>query len=309
MDPALEQRKPKGKKRWRQDINTNHLQLYGQLKPRNLHGVILDAAVYITVEDDIVHMLDCLCLGNLDGGSGTADHVRRLLHAAGVDIPGDKAVRLSLDEAFFMAYALEVLIVHNEAGDKAVRLDTVALWQQLQAARPDFLMLYLAYHHFRSKVRARGPHFTFCTRHTLREVCSSGARPRSLAGLFRPPLTQPQCPTCCLPPQGWIARTGLQYGADCVLYQRHPALAHSDYSVLILPADGASAKGAVARPRMHWHDLQVANRLSTQVGKRLLLFYVRESGAGDYSSPGCLANFAVHERVVRRWVPESQRPV
>jgi tRNA-intron lyase len=259
LDPALEQRRPKGKKRWRRDIITDHLQLFAKLRPRNLQAVLIDAAVWMATEDDVVHMLDCLCLGNLDGGTGTADHVRRLLLAAGVEVPGDKAVRLSIDEAFFMAYALEALTVHEEAGGAAAPLGVDALWRRAQASRPDFLMLYLAYHHFRSK--------------------------------------------------GWIARTGLQYGADFVLYQRHPALAHSDYSVLILPADEATRRGAVPRPPLHWHDLQVANRLSTQVGKRLLLFHVAETGDGDYSTPACLANFAVHERVVRRWVPESQRRV
>ena len=69
---------------------------------------------------------------------------------------------------------------------------------------------------------------------------------------------------CLLPcthllPQGWIARTGLQYGADFVLYQRHPALAHSDYTVLVIPL----APGH--RPGLGWHDLQIANRLSSQV--------------------------------------------
>ncbi len=59
--------------------------------------------------------------------------------------------------------------------------------------------------------------------------------------------------------QGWIPRTGLQYGADMVLYQRHPALAHSDYSVLIMALDPRW------RPQPSWHDVQVLNRLTAQV--------------------------------------------
>lgn len=59
--------------------------------------------------------------------------------------------------------------------------------------------------------------------------------------------------------KGWIPRTGLQYGADYVLYQKHPALAHSDYAVLVVPQ--FEARG----PRLEWHDLQTANRLSAQV--------------------------------------------
>ena len=260
MDPILQTKKAKGKKRHRRDIITQHLQLYEELKTRELHGILLDAAIWICAEDDVVHKLDCLCLGNLDGGSETAEYVKSLLAAAKTDVCGLKAVRLSLDEAFFMAYGLGCLQIHDVVDDVAVKLDIDALWRRLQVARPDFLMLYLAYHHFRSK--------------------------------------------------GWIPRTGLQYGVDFVLYQRHPALAHSDYSILIQPIrdnNCTAASVVLTRPTLSWHDVQVTNRLTGQVGKRLLLFHVQDnnnSGA-DYSSPKCLANFAVQERVVRRWVPEA----
>ncbi len=323
-DPVLEQRRPKGKKRRRTDINTNHLELYAELAPRRLRGLLLDGAVWLPVDDATCVILDALCFGNLDGGRGTAALVRAALAAAGAaQPPGEKAVRLSLDEAVFLAHALGLLTVHAgdarfaasappslaaddskpsaAAADPAAvaaataaaaaaaapppELSVDALWRAACAARPDFLPLYLCYHHFRAK--------------------------------------------------GWIARTGLQYGADMVLYQRHPALAHSDYSVLILAAappapggggrggpgdaDGAEADGwatcgAVRRPRPEWRDVQVLNRLTTQVGKRLLLLFVQElGGAGEaageeaaYDSPACLDRFAVHERLVRRWVPESQ---
>jgi len=106
--------------------------------------------------------------------------------------------------------------------------------------------------------------------------------------------------------QGWIPRTGLQYGADFVLYQRHPALAHSDYSVIILPAN-SRGNSVVPRPRLDWHDIQIANRLTTQVGKRLLLLYLHQDTAADCSTPKCLNGITVHERLVRRWVPESRK--
>lgn len=262
MDPILQTKKAKGKKRHRRDIITQHLQLYEALKARELHGILLDAAVWICAEDDVIHKLDCLCLGNLDGGSETANYVKDLLAAAKTDVKGLKAVRLSLDEAFFMAYGLECLQVHDVIDCATVKLDIDDLWRRLQVARSDFLMLYLAYHHFRSK--------------------------------------------------GWIPRTGLQYGVDFVLYQRHPALAHSDYSVLIQPIRNESCTAgpvALTRPALSWHDVQVSNRLTGQVGKRLLVFHVQDNnGPGaDYSSPKCLAHFAVQERVVRRYVPEAQR--
>ena len=48
-----------------------------------------------------------------------------------------------------------------------------------------------------------------------------------------------------------------------------------------------------------------------QVGKRLLLLYVQPQGGGgalDLSTPRCLARLAIQERLLRRWVPEAQRP-
>lgn len=80
----------------------------------------------------------------------------------------------------------------------------------------------------------------------------------------RPPLHAPA------PPQGWIPRTGLQYGCDLVLYQRHPALAHSDYAVTIVPlppADGSEGRAEERRPAMGWHDLQISNRLAAQASR------------------------------------------
>ena len=59
--------------------------------------------------------------------------------------------------------------------------------------------------------------------------------------------------------KGWIPRTGLQYGAEFVLYQKHPALAHSEYAVLVLPLFQERA------PNLSWHDVQIAGRLSAQV--------------------------------------------
>lgn len=257
VDPAAAHPKPKHKKkRRRNDVRVSHIQLFQHLQANKLRGVLLDAAVWVCVGDDTVHKLDCLCLGNLDGGAGTAAHVASLL---GQDSTTTKAVRLSPEEAFFMAHALQCLDVSevSAAGETSavVLLDLTQLWCRLQQVKSDFLVQYLGYHHFRSK--------------------------------------------------GWVPRTGLQYGADYVLYQRHPALAHSDYSVIVLPINGP-----LARQNLSWHDLQITNRLTGQVGKRLLLLYMHDrNGSAGYTSPDCLMNFYAQERVVRRWVPESQRPV
>lgn len=99
-------------------------QVYSELKPRNLQALILDAAVWMCCDEEVVHKLDTVCFGNVDGGSGTAAYVRERLEAAGQQIQGSKAVRLSVDEAFFMAYALEILAVHDLVDGAAVAMDT-----------------------------------------------------------------------------------------------------------------------------------------------------------------------------------------
>lgn len=37
--------------------------------------------------------------------------------------------------------------------------------------------------------------------------------------------------------QGWVALSGLKYGADLVLYQVHPADCHADFCAIALPAE------------------------------------------------------------------------
>ena len=65
---------------------------------------------------------------------------------------------------------------------------------------------------------------------------------------------------CCW--QGYIVRSGLQYGADYVLYEAHPAHAHARYCVLVQRSsdDEAGESGSLS-----WNDLEIANRLATQV--------------------------------------------
>jgi hypothetical protein len=287
MDPAAIVRRAKTKRRARQDIVSDHVKLYSELRKKDLQAVLIDAAVWLCLDTQTTHMFDCLCLGNLDGGPGMAAHVTAALKAGTKPVSGDRSVRLSLDEAFFLVHALGILKVHDIIDDVAVELDELTLWRRLRAIRRDFVVLYLAYHHFRSKVRAD---MLFAT---------------SIEGFSHLLMTFARLPsdsqrTNAL--QGWIPRTGVQYGVDFVIYQRHPALAHSDYSVVVTPVNGG--RGDLARPGLSWHDLQVTNRLTTQVGKRLLLLNVLEHGEGDYDSPVCLLRFSVQERLIRRWVPE-----
>mmetsp|Transcript_35354 Transcript_35354/g.78519 ORF Transcript_35354/g.78519 Transcript_35354/m.78519 type:complete len:349 (-) Transcript_35354:60-1106(-) len=191
-----------------------------------------------------------------DGRQSAADRYQVQGHA-------HVAVRLGLEESFFLHYVLGCLVVVEQAGDDAAgpggqqacglrQLDEQALWTACKAIRSNFVTSYVGYHHLKCK--------------------------------------------------GWLPRAGLLYGVDFVVYQMHPLAVHSEFGVLLIPLEGPH------RPELGWHDLQITNRLITQVSKRLMLLYVHEvQGGPDHSTPACLDSFTVEERIVRRWVPNTTR--
>ena len=122
--------------------------------------------------------------------------------------------------------------------------------------------------------------------------------------------------------QGWLPRSGLQYGADFVLYRNHPSLVHSDFCVVLAPDAGAGASGDAAAdagetaptaPRARlgirkWTEVQAASRLCVQVNKGLISASVTFSEPADASTPACLRSIAVEETEVRRFNPERNKP-
>ena len=120
--------------------------------------------------------------------------------------------------------------------------------------------------------------------------------------------------------QGWLPRSGLQYGADFVLYRNHPSLVHSDFCVVPrrTPAPARPGRGsgrgetAPTAPRARlgirkWTEVQAASRLCVQVNKGLISAPVTSEPA-DASTPACLRSIAVEETEVRRFNPERNKP-
>ena len=77
--------------------------------------------------------------------------------------------------------------------------------------------------------------------------------------------------------QGWIPRSGLQYGTDLVLYEQHPSLVHSTVCVIIVPMSHAGVNQGPCDPRLvldgqdgslSWHDVEGINRLCIRVSNR-----------------------------------------
>ncbi|GLI67796.1 hypothetical protein VaNZ11_012083 [Volvox africanus] len=179
------------------------------------------------------------------------------------------AVRLTLEEAFFMHYVLRCLEVYElqpgspiPATVKNVRLlDTEELWRACRATRSNFVTSYAAYHHLKSK----------------------GWIPRS--GL----LYGVDFVVYQLHPMGAHS----EFGVLVMPLGSGPG--------------GGSGSGGPHAPQLSWLDLQITNRLINQVVKKLVLLYLSERPGTDHATPHCLERFAVEERLVRRWVPDATR--
>ena len=59
---------------------------------------------------------------------------------------------------------------------------------------------------------------------------------------------------------GWLPRSGLQYGADFVLYQRHPSLVHSDSTVVLVPDAAARRSFQIDDDDAHPPGVALDNR-------------------------------------------------
>ncbi|XP_024534705.1 tRNA-splicing endonuclease subunit Sen2-1-like isoform X1 [Selaginella moellendorffii] len=99
----------------------------------------------------------------------------------------------------------------------------------------------------------------------------------------------------------WVVRPGPQYGADFMAYRHHPTLVHSDYAVLVIPADDPQSRLA------SWTDVQGMTRLCGSVAKTLLVLYIIVDMGHDLSSPTYLERITVEEVEVRRWLPQKHR--
>ena len=141
---------------------------------------------------------------------------------------------------------------------------------------------------------------------------------------------------------GWVARPGIKFAVDWLLYAKGPVFAHAEFAVLVLPsyerwpdgkapsddassqhADDARAtegckEHAAWRERGEWWWLHSANRVQNQVKKTLLLVYVSvpsegevalverdEDGNADIGA--LLSLYQVREFAIKRWSPNRNR--
>jgi len=193
-------------------------------------------------------------------------------------------LQLSLEEAFFLHFALGVLDVYPQTGSQQhsteaslTRDDLFTLFQSssVYSVLPSadlpaigdnsFLANYAVYHHFRSL--------------------------------------------------GWIVRPGTKFAVDWMLYNRGPVFSHAEFAVLTMPSFTAW-KGHVdqtAKTRKPWHWLHMVNRVQSQVRKTLVLAFVEMPPPDIINSTESkdpvtvLSAMRVREIVLKRWIPNRNR--
>lgn len=156
----------------------------------------------------------------------------------------------------------------------------------------------------------------FYLRHNLQALTNVTDKDRivSEAELWRYMKSKkPRFPELCkayghLRAKNWVVRAGAQYGGDFVAYRHHPALAHSEYVVIVMlegDDDDDAGNGSNTRLKL-WSDLQCSLRVSGSVAKTLLILSIKRNWS-DASLPSCLEKFTVEENTIERWVPEQCR--
>lgn len=84
---------------------------------------------------------------------------------------------------------------------------------------------------------------------------------------------------------GWVVQSGLNYGADFLLYRLRPENEHSPYAVVIQPFENNE---------LTWRQAVALNRVSTTAKKRLLIAFVSLDGKVRFLK-------------IKRWTPEEDR--
>ena len=188
-------------------------------------------------------------------------------------------LNVSLEETFFLSYALGVLNVYCDDSDTVLPPSSLlSLFRRhsyhpprslSMSSSPDdpFMLSYVVYHHYRSL--------------------------------------------------GWVVRSGVKFGVDYLLYNRGPAFSHAEFSVVVLPSYGADYWQKVEERREYvaektkktWWWLHGVNRVQAQVHKHLMICYVEvpspwrggEEKGKDTDIGTELSRYKVRDVTVKRW--------
>ncbi|KAK5747134.1 tRNA splicing endonuclease subunit sen2 [Elasticomyces elasticus] len=268
----------------------------------------------------------------------------------GLDIPepiieNQEHLQLTLEEAFFLSFALSVLEIKlpTSQPQSTSPLDLLNLFANhstFPPAQPQKLRskvpipsLAINNHH----LHARAVSHAIAAAPLVKDPTESSLRvpltAKPLTPQLQTPLSvkpQPPAPDSTFllnyvvyhhfRSLGWVVRPGLKFGADYMLYNRGPVFSHAEFAVLIMPAYTDPYWSTVAGRRERrvkgekdWWWLHCVNRVQGQVKKTMVLVYVdvpaplspRDEGRGDMTA--LLRRYKVREFVVRRWAMNRSR--
>jgi tRNA-splicing endonuclease subunit Sen2 len=197
-------------------------------------------------------------------------------------IKDQEHTQLTLEEAFFLSYALGALeILDPETKAPIPNQELFTLFRKTSyfppitnpSLSPDdpFMVNYVVYHHFRSL--------------------------------------------------GWVPRSGVKFSVDLMLYVRGPVFTHAEFAVLILPSysdpywssDVFLQKYVKSKEQRTWAWISCINRVITQVKKTLILTYVDipppldKGQEEELGVDGVLCRYKVREIVMKRWIANRSR--
>jgi tRNA-splicing endonuclease subunit Sen2 len=185
-------------------------------------------------------------------------------------IPNREHLQLTPEEAFFLSYALGVLSIHPSP------TSTTPL------SNPNLLTLFRTRSYFPplapSRLTPSDPFLlSYITYHHFRSL-------------------------------GWVVRSGIKFGVDYLLYQRGPAFAHAQFSVVVVPTYGGRGQDGGGKQK-NWWWLHAVNRVQSQVLKNLVICFVEvPSSVGEGEDiTGLLGRYKVREMVIKRWTPNRTR--
>lgn len=216
------------------------------------------------------------------------------------EVQDQEHLQLTSEEAFFLAYALGILQIHDPAINTIMTtLDLLTAFRRhsyfppiaaaSQDPRDPFLPSYAVYHHFRSL--------------------------------------------------GWVVRPGIKFAVDWLLYLRGPAFTHAEFAVLVLPAFGdeywweeSRREETLKRERKDWWWLHCMQRVQAHVRKGLIICWVEipspaavdavmlpsvekdgegSKGIGEGQEGPDIGRlfkmYKVRDMTVKRWLPNRSR--
>ena len=193
-------------------------------------------------------------------------------------------LQLSLEEAFFLSYSLGILDIFSEDSDTILTpVSLLSLFRRHSFSPP------------RSLSSPEAPDDAFLVSY------AAFHHYRSL---------------------GWVVRSGVKFSVDYLLYNRGPAFAHAEFSVVLVPSyshrywreDDDRAKYVRDKTNKSWWWLHAINRVQAQVMKTLVLCYVEippplmDGEKGDQLDIGkLLSRYKIRDVCVKRWTPNRSR--